>query len=451
MNEKLCYYKSLPELRNHDLFNRDILFIVNEINDEKIKALDGNSLDFTEDSDKSELHRSHSLGYNSRKIKTPPKAYSNCEASNIELKEVKSDNQQQLEEDLDSGLCSANEDTENHKKIQVSPSNENNIQSELKLKAKEVCEKIRRRDLSRLNSNKSITFKHSKNNVIHGSFMVERGHFGKRRNKISYTELNNLRSFKTKVNGRRLKKIDFDFCSEIKEEETITIADEVVKMEYNFLSVDKTTKSLMNSLESVYYKKPNLHENAAAATVIATAAAAAASVPNDETLQKLIDIVIPPLMNSSNFDLTRTDNVALSLIMHQHLNEASTAVKMEFNSLNSKQPEHIEANEQIMRTCLGYLDHINKKHTRERQIQAIKNKISGIVLLTLVFLMVFGLGVIMSIYLVKSLTDIMKQKPGENNFQSKTNNTNELVKNETRNFHFETKLEIVSGFNKELT
>ena len=446
MCEKLCNYKSLPELRKHGLLNRDTLFIVNEINDEKIKNFDGNSLDVLEDPDKYELHRSHSLGYNSRKIKTPVKNYSDCEVPNIELKEVQVDNQQKLEEDLDSGLCSANEDTENHKKVPVSLVDENNLQSELKLKAKEVREKIRRRNLSR--------FKHSRNNVIHGSFMVERGgYFGKRRNKISYnSELNNLRSFKNKLNGRRLKKIDFDFCSEIKEEETITIVDEATKVENNHLCVDNSTKSLMNSLESIYYKNPNLHKNAVAAVNIAAAAAASASVPNDETLQKLIDIVIPPLINSSNFDLARTDNVALSLIMHQHLNEASTAVKLDFNSLNSKQPEQIEANEQIMRTCLGYLDHINKKHTRELQIQAIKNKISGIVLLTVVFLMVFGLGVIMSIYLVKSLTDIMKQSG--NTISSKINNTNtnnKIIKNETTYFLFETKIQNVSKFIRDYT
>jgi Fe2+ transport system protein B len=165
----------------------------------------------------------------------------------------------------------------------------------------------------------------------------------------------------------------------------------------------------MNSMESIFHKKQNINPNAVAATVIATAAAAATSVPtNDETLQKLFDIVMPPLVVSTNFDLNNTEDVAeLSLMMHQHLNEASSSTQRDFNSLNRKQPD-IEANEHIMRTCLGYLDYINKKHTRERQIKVIRNKISGVVLLTLVFCMVFGLSIIMSIYLVKSLTGIMK-------------------------------------------
>ena len=408
MSEKLCIHKSLPELRISGVNKADNVFIVNEIKNEKLKSFERCLLEVFGDSDKLDLHRSHSLGYNSRKVKTNL----NVEKSTIELKELSIENQQQLEEDLDSGLCSANEDTENHKKISGSPTSENNqasnFQSELKLKTKEIREKIRRRDLSRLNTNKSVTFKHSRN-AIHGYSALDGGYFWKRRNKISYnSELNNLRSFKNTLNSRHLTKTKFDFCSEIKEEETNNTAelDEALKPE----SSESNTKTLMNSIESVFHKKQGHHNNSNAAVAVATAAAAATSEAiNDKTLQKLIDIVIPPLIVSSNFDLTSSDNVAeLSLIMHQHLNEASSGVKLDFNSLTSKQPDS-EANNEIMRTCLGYLDHINKKHTKERQRQAIRNKISGVVLLALVFFVVFGLGIVMSIYLVKSLTHVIKQ------------------------------------------
>ena len=349
----------------------------------------------------------------------------NAKQLNTEIKELAIQVQQPvLEEDLDSGLCSANEDSENHKAIGVAPADENNIgnfQSELKFKAKEIREKIRKRDFSRLNSMRSSTFKYSKNNVIHGSLLSERGFYLKRRTKVFYkSELNNFRSFKHKFDGHRLKKNNFEFCSEIKEEEITTVTETLDnnKSDINQLNVvEFQTNSLVNSMESIFHKK------AAAATVIATAAAAAASVPtDDETLQKLMDIVMPSL--PTNFDLVKTENVAEikneTLLMHQHLNETSSAVKMDFNSLNKKNPD-IEANENIMRTCLGYLDYINKKHTRQRQLQVIRNKISGVVLLTLVFVLVFGLGVIMSIYLVKSLTGVMKSNSEKTTSPSEQN------------------------------
>jgi type II secretory pathway component PulL len=62
-----------------------------------------------------------------------------------------------------------------------------------------------------------------------------------------------------------------------------------------------------------------------------------------------------------------------------------------------------------MRTCMSYLDYINKKHNKERKTQERRNKISGFVLLTLVFLMIFGLGLIMFYCLTDALAHILKK------------------------------------------
>lgn len=76
------------------------------------------------------------------------------------------------------------------------------------------------------------------------------------------------------------------------------------------------------------------------------------------------------------------------------------------NSANSKK----QLNEQIMRACMGYLDYINKKHNRERRIQIIRNKISGFVLLTLVFLLIFGLALVMTFCIGKAFSKMLNKK-----------------------------------------
>lgn len=63
-----------------------------------------------------------------------------------------------------------------------------------------------------------------------------------------------------------------------------------------------------------------------------------------------------------------------------------------------------------MRACMGYLDYINKKHNRERRIQIIRNKISGFVLLTIVFLLIFGLSLVMTFFLGRAFTKVLKKK-----------------------------------------
>lgn len=62
---------------------------------------------------------------------------------------------------------------------------------------------------------------------------------------------------------------------------------------------------------------------------------------------------------------------------------------------------------------MGYLDYINKKHSRERRIQIIRNKVSGFVLLTIVFMLIFGLTLVMTFFLARAFTKMLKKaSPG---------------------------------------
>ncbi len=162
-----------------------------------------------------------------------------------------------------------------------------------------------------------------------------------------------------------------------------------------------SAKTLTNSLESVSAKSPHSMLN----TVDIVNAAVASITKTDETLQQLIDIVMPPLLISSNFDLTKTNDVAeLSAIMHQHLNTAVTNSDIDFSSLGVKRSLSAnENNEIIMRNCLDYFEYLNKKHTRERRLRVLQNKISGVIFLAIVFVVVFGLGFFLTVYLVNSL------------------------------------------------
>ncbi|CAF0919779.1 unnamed protein product [Brachionus calyciflorus] len=142
----------------------------------------------------------------------------------------------------------------------------------------------------------------------------------------------------------------------------------------------------------------------------------------------LIDLIQPPLAVSSQFDLSSTastDHIDIDLSMvYQNqgdnlLNntQISSSKQMDINQTfnNSLNSNYLNANkkqinDQIMRTCMGYLDYINKKHTRERRIQTIRNKISGFILLTTVFLLIFGLAmlVLFSLTNVLAKTDMGK-------------------------------------------
>lgn len=58
---------------------------------------------------------------------------------------------------------------------------------------------------------------------------------------------------------------------------------------------------------------------------------------------------------------------------------------------------------------MGYLDYINKKHSRERRMQIMRNKVSGFVLLTIVFLLIFGLSLVMTFFLARAFTKMLKK------------------------------------------
>lgn len=97
------------------------------------------------------------------------------------------------------------------------------------------------------------------------------------------------------------------------------------------------------------------------------------SETNVDSIQKLIEIVIPPLLMSSDFNLNQEKSLT---------------------STNTNQ-----TNELILQKCLIHLDNLKEKHLKDRKIKIIQHKISGFVLLTIVFIVVFFLACSMSIYL----------------------------------------------------
>jgi hypothetical protein len=167
-----------------------------------------------------------------------------------------------------------------------------------------------------------------------------------------------------------------------------------------------------SSVESVVAQANYRHQHDMLTShdIVNAAANVMASMPKaDEKLQQLIDIVMPPLLISSTFDMSKNNDVAeLSIIMQQHLNTAVSNSNVNFSGLGMKRSSANENNENIMRNCLDYLEYLNEKHTRERQLRSIRNKVSGVVLLTIVFIIIFGLGFFMSVYLVDSLINLKK-------------------------------------------
>ena len=203
------------------------------------------------------------------------------------------------------------------------------------------------------------------------------------------------------------------------------------------LNQSEIHNSKQNLLTSLEYLMNNSKGNVFNTTVaIANIAAAASglenSTNNNDTTETalqtlLIDLVMPTA--SSQFDIpsTASDPIELSLFYQQQLdNQVATTQtntllagfkqdlnnsNFNFASMNNSTQLHSsnkQTNDQIMRTCMGYLDYINKKHNKERRLQIIKNKISGFILLTIVFLMVFGLAMIMTFFLTNAITKIIK-------------------------------------------
>jgi hypothetical protein len=94
---------------------------------------------------------------------------------------------------------------------------------------------------------------------------------------------------------------------------------------------------------------------------------------NVDSIQKLIEIVIPPLLMSSDFNLNQEKSLT---------------------STNSCQ-----TNELMLQKCLIHLDNLKEQQLKERKIKIIQQKISGLILLTIVFIIVFFLACSMIIYL----------------------------------------------------
>jgi hypothetical protein len=212
----------------------------------------------------------------------------------------------------------------------------------------------------------------------------------------------------------------------------------------NQLNVEPNTNktNLLTSLEYLMNNsKSNVFNTTVAIANIAAAASAAASVDSnlvandtETALQNFfMDLVIPNVDPSSV-----NDTSDLTLIYQQHFIENSNLLaptnqssaglsgvcnsdgagltniqelhSSNFNLNNSNANDQMaNINSQIMRTCMSYLDYINKKHNKERKTQERRNKISGFVLLTLVFLMIFGLGLIMFYCLTDALAHILKK------------------------------------------
>ena len=112
----------------------------------------------------------------------------------------------------------------------------------------------------------------------------------------------------------------------------------------------------------------------------------------------LLDLMMPmttPAAASSQFDLNSTasnennQNAAANIdsitLIYQQQQQNVANFAAEFNTtvanpatltqqvlLTSGGISNKQINDQIMRTCMGYLDYINKKHNKERHIQKVK-------------------------------------------------------------------------------
>jgi hypothetical protein len=222
----------------------------------------------------------------------------------------------------------------------------------------------------------------------------------------------------------------------------------------NLTNNEPNTKAqILTSLEYLMNNsKSNVFNTTVAIANIAAAAAASESnlitSDTEAALQNFfMDLVIPNVDLNNNASNETND---LALIWHQqHLaeNSSSNCLNNNNNNINSNNNNNNDGtsaiqelnssvynlnnnmnnkqtNEQIMRTCMGYLDYINKKHIKERRTQIIRNKISGFVLLTLVFLLVLSLGLIMIYCLTDALAHIIKTHKNRSSSINDNNNNN---------------------------
>ena len=171
------------------------------------------------------------------------------------------------------------------------------------------------------------------------------------------------------------------------------------------------------------------------------------SVNNENVLQTFLMVVAPNTAESkqklsqldltsvaSDFSVNINEKFASMALQNQKSNEIPTNLNLNsyyatsgVMSLNNKL-----INEQIMRTCMGYLDFIKTKHAKERRLQVIRNKISGFILLTILFLFLLGLGMIMAISITRTLSRVIGQPNETNPIVSSANKQNEKLKNELK-------------------
>jgi hypothetical protein len=144
---------------------------------------------------------------------------------------------------------------------------------------------------------------------------------------------------------------------------------------------------------------------------------------NENVLQTFL-MVVAPSTSESKHKLSQLDLTSVASDYSVNFNEKMASYTLQ-NLMSNETPANLNStpyyaasgvlgnlnnkliNEQIMRTCMGYLDFIKTKHVKQRRLQAIKNKISGFILLTVLFLFLIALGLVMAISLTKTISKVI--------------------------------------------
>lgn len=195
----------------------------------------------------------------------------------------------------------------------------------------------------------------------------------------------------------------------------------------------KSTSNLLdykgNLLEYLVKNQKNFSTNSTIANIATAAAANSDQDPSCQSqnfLETLMDLMQPPLAITSQFDLSSNasnDPIDFELTRPCQKFQVESALIDNSSTLNQKK----QVNDQIMMNCLDYLDYINKKHNHDRHIQIIRNKISGFILLTGVFMIIFSLAILvfysMSHVIAKS-NELSSPNPSFINLSVKKNSPN---------------------------
>ncbi|RNA28928.1 hypothetical protein BpHYR1_004675 [Brachionus plicatilis] len=183
-----------------------------------------------------------------------------------------------------------------------------------------------------------------------------------------------------------------------------------------------------NLLEYLVRNQKNFNTNSTIANIASAAAADSDQDPSSKGqnfLETLMDLMQPPLTITSQFDLSSTasnDPVDVDFRPCQKIQAGLNQMDQGGGTNQKKQ-----VNDQIMMNCLDYLDYINKKHNHDRHIQIIRNKISGFILLTGVFLIVFSLAILVfysMTHVIAKSSDLVHRNPGFINLSVKKNTPN---------------------------